>query len=224
MGTTKPATEKAPAAAEAKASLKGANIYRKLQAMRVELQKKGLTKSGYNDHKKYNYFELADFLPAINELQEKYNTITLFHIDKETAGLRVLNCDDTKDEIVFTMPVAELSIAGANSIQNIGGLTTYCRRYLYMIAFEIAENDEFDRNANNEPQGEPEPPEVYYVDEIKIKVLKDTMQKKGVTEQQILERYGVANFEELTVEHFMRAMSGMEKMADVESKQVDLGL
>lgn len=186
--------------------------------MRVALQKKGLEKSGYNDHKKYKYFELSDFLPEINEIQEEYNTLTLFSVDKEKATLRVVDCDDITQELTFDIPIAELTIQGANTIQNIGGLTTYCRRYLYMIAFEIAENDEFDP-----AQQQPEPP-VLYVDDVKIKVLKQKMEKKGVSDNQILERYHVSCFEELTVVDFMKACSGLEKMPDVESKQVDLGL
>lgn len=70
----------------------------------------------------------------------------------------------------------------------------------------------------------PAEPEVFYVDAVKIKVLKDTMAKKGVTDEQILSRYKVGSFEELTVTDFMKAMSGLEKTPDVESKQVDLGL
>ena len=196
------------------------NIYQKLQEMRVDLQERGLVKSGHNDHKNYDYFELGDFLPAINEIQKKHNTISIFGITKEVAKLEVINCENLQESIEFTIPIAELSIAGANSIQNIGGLTTYTRRYLYMIAFEIAENDEFDPNTGKEPE---EPP-VMYVDEIKIKVLKERMKTKGVKENQILERYHVSSFEELTVIDFMKACSGLDKMPDVESEQVDLGL
>lgn len=199
------------------------NIYQKLQKMRVALQKKGIEKSGYNEHKKFKYFELSDFLPQINEIQEEYNTLTLFDINKERARLTIVDCETTENILEFDIPIAELTIQGANTIQNIGGLTTYCRRYLYMIAFEIAENDEFDPTTGKEPQGEPEPP-VLYVDAVKITVLKDNMQRKGVEDKQILERYGVKSFEELTVVDFMRAMSGLDKMPDVESKQVDLGL
>jgi hypothetical protein len=223
MGATKKEnTTETTKKAEPMVDVEKLNIYQKLQFMRVELQNKGLTKSGYNDHKKYAYFELADFLPAINDLQKKYGTITLFEISKEEAALTVLNCSNTKDNIQFSMPVAELSIAGANSIQNIGGLTTYCRRYLYMIAFEIAENDEFDGNANNEQP--PAEPEVFYVDAVKIKVLKDNMKKKGVTDNQVLEICKVSTFEEITVQQFMSVMKKLEKTPDVEDKQVDLGL
>jgi len=196
------------------------NIYVKLQEMRVELQGRELKKSGHNDHKNYDYFELGDFLPAINEIQKEYNTITLFDINKEKARLTLVDCGNTEQLIAFEMPIAELSIAGANSMQNIGGLTTYARRYLYMIAFEIAENDEFD-NTVHEPQPSPE---TILVDAVKIKVLKGIMEKKGVKEEQILDRYKVGSFEELTVMDFMKACNGLEKMPDVESKQVDLGL
>lgn len=67
-------------------------------------------------------------------------------------------------------------------------------------------------------------PPVEYVDELKIKVLKERMAKKGVNDQQILDRYKINSFEELTVLDFMKACNGLEKMPDVEGKQVDLGL
>ena len=191
------------------------NIYQKLQKMRVALQKKGLKKSGLNDHKRYEYFELADFLPYINEIQEEYNTITLFELREKEAVLKLVDCDKEDSKLEFALPTAELTIAGANTIQNIGGLTTYCRRYLYMIAFEIAENDEFDVP----PPKEPEQP-VYYVDEVKVKVLRDKMQKKGVTDEQVLERYSANSIEELTVLDFMKACSGLDKMPDVEQVNI----
>lgn len=196
------------------------NIYQKLQKMRVELQNKGLVKSGRNDYSKYDYFELSDFLPHINEIQEKQNTVSLFEINSECATLNIVDCDDVEQKIKFSIPIAELALKGANAIQNVGGLTTYCRRYLYMIAFEIAENEEFDANKTNEPQQQ----EIVYVDEVKIKVLKGRMAKKGVSEQQIFDRYKVNSLEELTVVDFMKACNGLDKMPDNEEQSVDLGL
>lgn len=66
--------------------------------------------------------------------------------------------------------------------------------------------------------------QVVYVDEVKVKVLKQRMAAKGVNDRQILERYKVGSLEELTVADFARACSALEKMPDLESKQVDLGL
>jgi hypothetical protein len=196
------------------------NIYQKLQKMRVELQNKGLTKSGKNTYNNYEYFELSDFLPHINQIQQVNNTVSIFDISAERATLSIINCDDTAQIINFSIPIAELALKGANAIQNMGGLTTYCRRYLYMIAFEIAENEEFDLNKNNDPKE----PEIFYVDDIKIKILKEKMAEKGVEDITILECYKVSSFEELTVEQFMAAMKRLEITPVKENKQVDLGL
>ena len=201
-------------------SEKKINIYQKLQQMRVELQKKGLVKSGVNTYSKYEYFELSDFLPHINEIQEQFNTVSLFEIDKEFAVLAIVDCDEPDQKIKFNIPIAELTLKGANAIQNIGGLTTYCRRYLYMIAFEIAENEEFDRNESNEAEQQQE----IYVDAVKIKVLKERMAKKGVEESKILERYNISNFEEMTVMDFMKACAALDKTPDKEEKKVNLDL
>lgn len=65
-------------------------------------------------------------------------------------------------------------------------------------------------------------PTVIYVDEVKVKVLKDKMAKKGVKDTQILERYNASSFEELTVIDFMKACSGLDKMPDVEKEKVDI--
>lgn len=70
----------------------------------------------------------------------------------------------------------------------------------------------------------PAEPEVFYVDDVKIKVLKDNMKKKGVTDNQVLDICKVSTFEEITVQQFMSVMKKLEKTPDVEDKQVDLGL
>ena len=59
------------------------NLYQKLQKVRVELQNSKLKKSGKNTFSKYEYFELGDFLPKVNELCEKYNLSTIFQFTKE---------------------------------------------------------------------------------------------------------------------------------------------
>lgn len=65
-------------------------------------------------------------------------------------------------------------------------------------------------------------PEVYYVDAVKVKVLKEKMDKKGVTEHQIFKRYKVNAFEEMTVQQFVNAMNGLDKTPDKEKPQVDI--
>lgn len=126
------------------------NIYMKLAQMRVELQKMNIKKSGHNDYSNYDYYELADILPPINDLQEKYKTCSFISFTNDIATLRIVNAENPEEVETFTSPMAELSLKAANAVQNLGGVETYQRRYLYMAAFEIVENDYFDATQGKE--------------------------------------------------------------------------
>lgn len=128
------------------------NIYQKIAKVRVDLQNLNLKKSGNNTFSHYQYFELGDFLPAINELCLKNDLITAFSIihDKgtEKAILTLYNASEPTEKLCFVSPTAEVEIGrkkdgtgGAEPIQNLGGKTTYLRRYLLMTAFEMVESD-----------------------------------------------------------------------------------
>lgn len=130
------------------------NIYEKLQSMRVELQKKKIQKSGRNKFAGYDYFELSDILPHINQLQEKHKTCSFITFDREIAKLTILNSEKVDEKIEFTIPMATLSLKGANEVQNLGGCQTYSRRYLYLNAFEIVEHDYFDAIQGKETESE----------------------------------------------------------------------
>lgn len=198
------------------------NIYKKLAEMRVELQKCEIKKSGYNEYGKYNYYEMADFLPYINEIAKNHNVFNLYELQAEKAILKVMDLEEDGCSIEFSIPIAEIAIKGANSMQNIGGVTTYTRRYLYMIAYEIAENDTFDAQVA-EPEPEMDPNKIL-VNETHVTTLKATMEKKGVTESKILERVGKEKLEDMTMLDFMKSMEGLKKTPDMQEQKVDLGL
>lgn len=120
------------------------NIYEKLQEMRVKLQQMNIKKSGKNKFAGYEYYELGDILPPINELQAKYKTCSFINFDSEKATLTIINTEKTEEKIEFTCPMTSISLKGAHDVQNMGALQTYNRRYLYMNCFEIVENDHFD--------------------------------------------------------------------------------
>ena len=44
------------------------NIYEKMQKAKVDLQKEDLKKTGENKFSNYKYYELGDFMPAINKI------------------------------------------------------------------------------------------------------------------------------------------------------------
>ena len=203
--------------------MENVNLYSKLMNMRVELQKKGIEKTGENKFSKFKYFELDDFLPQCNEIALAHKAVFLYQLNKEDATLTLINCENIEEKIIFSLPLAELTIQGANGIQNIGGLATYTRRYLYMIAFEISEKDEFDPNiqAPDNKQNTSEADHQRQVDNIskqkvsqaKVNVIIKEMEKVGVSTDQICDRYNLETLKDITEELFPRIMDALKVTA-----------
>lgn len=120
------------------------NIYYKIQSVRCALQDLNLKKSGNNKFAGYKYYELADFLPAVNQLLLDYKLMAQVSFTPEVATMTVINAENPAEQVIFTSPMAEANLKGAHAIQNLGAVETYQRRYLYMSAFEIVENDGLD--------------------------------------------------------------------------------
>ena len=152
-------------------------LYGKLKQIKVELRKVINTKSGYNTHSKFKYYQLEDFLPQILEAFSRYNIYNEYSIDTdleiveertdfdeetnktyktvtkrpvEYAYLYLKNLDNEDDEMVYRLKTAEASVYGAAAIQNLGAKITYMKRYVYMSLLDIVEPDAVD----SAPQGE----------------------------------------------------------------------
>lgn len=123
------------------------NVFEKLQTARVELQQRKLKKSGKNKYSGFEYFELSDFLPAINEIFLGQKLCSNFSIEEGVARLEIINAEKIDENTTFIMPTAELELKGCTAIQALGGVNTYCKRYLYLNALEIVENDLLDPQA-----------------------------------------------------------------------------
>lgn len=119
------------------------SVHKKLMEARVKLQGTELKKSGLNKFAGYSYFELGDFLPAIQSI---FNQIGLSGVVSFTTEYASLTITDVEDGtcIVITSPMAEANLKGAHPIQNMGAVETYQRRYLWMTAMEIVEHDVLD--------------------------------------------------------------------------------
>ena len=147
--TKKTTTPAAPAAPK--------NIYAKLLDARLKFLDKGIKKSGVNMSLEYNYFELADIVPVALPIFKEVGLLPLFNCDRETAILMIVDIDDPASEITFSMPYNQLEgNRGTNSMQALGASQTYLRRYLYMAALDIIENDQIDNKAG-EKEPEPKP-------------------------------------------------------------------
>lgn len=123
------------------------NIYEKLQTARVTLQNKKLKKTGKNKFSGFTYFELADFMPAINQIFLDLKICSNFSIKDKTAVLEIINSETPEEKSIFMMPTCDLELKGCTAIQALGGVNTYCRRYLYLNALEIVESDLLDIHA-----------------------------------------------------------------------------
>ena len=126
---------------------KNGNIYQKLSAVRVIMQGRLSRKSGVNPEAGFTYFELRDFIPESNRLFNEAGMLPVFRMRRAENGffeasLEIINTEKTEESISFTLPVV---IGNGIGMQAIGASDTYARRYLYMNALEITENDQIDK-------------------------------------------------------------------------------
>jgi hypothetical protein len=134
-----------------------ANVFAKLQEARIKLQATKLSKSGKNKFAGYEYFELADFLPAIQSICHEVGLCGVVRFSDKDASLTIY---DTESEglVVFTSPMSTAQLKGCHEVQNLGAVQTYLRRYLWTTAFEIVEHDALDATMDGKPVDKPAKP------------------------------------------------------------------
>ena len=149
------------------------NVFKKLGDVRVKLQTKDIKKSGENKFAKFKYYELADFLPVVNQLFHDIGLLSVFNLTSEKATLTIYDTE-TKDTITFESHVTEAQLGGnnANPIQKLGATHTYMKRYLFLNALEIVEADQVDAQP-------PQPEKIDHVAQLKESTLKRLGNEKG---------------------------------------------
>ncbi|MCL2845529.1 MAG: ERF family protein [Chitinivibrionia bacterium] len=128
------------------------SVYKKLSAVKAELAKTDLKKSGKNKFANFDYFELSDFLPKVVELCDKHGICTNFFIEGNIAVLDIYDSENVEIHANFSCPFVNADIKGAVAIQQLGGAITYLRRYLYMMAFDIVDNDVVDSQESHKKE------------------------------------------------------------------------
>jgi hypothetical protein len=182
------------------------NIYQKLQKCRVELQRAIIKMSGKNTFSNYEYFELSDFLPQINEIADKHNIATIFQYTNEEATLIIVNTENIEEKLTWSTPVEVTQLKGCNTMQNIGGTQTFARRYLYTMAFEISEPDIL----NNGEKDEEAELKRKKIDPIKVKIIKDLLKETGADEAGFLKYYKIKSVEDITNGNFNICLRALE--------------
>lgn len=129
-------------------------LYKAIMTIRVELQKKNLRKSGKNSFAGFDYFELADFMPTLNELMLEHGVGDNFSITDEMVTLTLTNGEE---HTVYSLPFKQFETPKNKNnqkqmqdIQYFGALDTYYKRYIYMNAFGITDGDVIDAMNNKE--------------------------------------------------------------------------
>jgi hypothetical protein len=117
-------------------------VYKKLQKARVLLNASSIKKSGKNKFAGYDYFELGDFLPTVNEIFDSVGLCGVVNFG-EQATLTVYDTDGD-GQVTFSSPLVFAENAKGQAIQSLGSTHTYFRRYLWLLALELTEHDSID--------------------------------------------------------------------------------
>lgn len=155
---------------ETKEEVKIKNLNESIISIRVKLQNSKLKKSGKNKFAGFDYFELKDFLPKLNELMLEEGVNDLFTIDEEQVTLTLIKGEERQ---TYKMPFTRfdtpltfkkdkagnfikdkndewLQVPSMQDIQYLGALNTYYKRYLYLNAFGITDGEVIDNMDNEE--------------------------------------------------------------------------
>lgn len=108
-----------------------------------------VVKAGRNDFTKSGYFQPDDILRAINPLLQEHKLIAVFNMEYDKLSemykghLQISDFDAHSDSLgevnyKFDIPMQDLKAVGR--AQSAGATQTYCKRYMFMNAFNLADN------------------------------------------------------------------------------------
>lgn len=118
------------------------NIYQKLAEARNMLRLKNIKPTGKNQGK-FVYYELEDILPAVTEICAQVGILPVMNYYSDKAVLTIYDTESDRT-ISLESPMSTAKLANCHEVQNLGAVQTYEKRYLYMHAFDVAENDVLD--------------------------------------------------------------------------------
>ena len=126
----------------------------------------------------------------------------------------VIDSDNPEDKRYWDTPVKIPTLKGCSEIQAIGGSQTFARRYLYNMAFEIAENDVIDSGTIDEDAEEGK----RKISKASVLTINKLLDETGTDKNKFLSWVGVKKVDDITNE----ALSTCLKMLDKKKKDIDL--
>ena len=194
-------------------------------SIRVKLQNAKLKKSGKNKFAGFDYFELADFLPKLNELMLEEGVNDRFYIKNNYAILELQKGEEintyTIPFILFETPLTYkkdkdgnfvknkegdyIQVPSMQDIQYLGALNTYYKRYLYLNAFGITDGEVIDSMNNEEMVSEQKEERKATAGQVAVlNKLSDEDKAK------VYAKYGVKAIEELTLKQASELISKLK--------------
>lgn len=191
--------------------------------IRVKLQNSKLKKSGKNKFAGFDYFELSDFLPRLNELMQEEGMNDRFSIINNndgtmTASLVLIKGSETQAYIMpfvmFDTPInlkehkdtGEIrEVKSMQDIQYLGALNTYYKRYLYLNAFGITDGEVIDSMDNDNLKNPGTTEKKATAGQLAVlNKLSDEGKSK------VYEKYGVSSLQELTIKQASELISNLK--------------
>ena len=115
------------------------SIHQKLAEVHMKLMGMKINKSGYNNHKRFAYYELEDIMgPVTKECYEQGLTLEFAYCE-DVAILKIVDWENPKEYIPFRVKMPEVITPEKNPnnqiIQTVGANISYLQRYLLKLAF-----------------------------------------------------------------------------------------
>ena len=197
------------------------NVLKKLIDSRVALQHKSLNKSGHNKFAGYKYFELADFLPTVQQIFQEKGLVDVISFTETLATMIVFDTEDGSS-VSFTSPMGSANLKGCHEVQNVGAVESYQRRYLYTTALAIVENDVLDAVTGDDAKPKEEKPKAILIGQNPEVFAKERPQGR-TAEQLLLVDKLIEWAEASTTEAELKSVwkANQSKIEDIKSSDAD---
>lgn len=198
------------------------NVYQKLQKVQNEMK---APKNLYNEYGKYKYRNCESILEEFKKFGEKYGLLLKIEDDvKEVSGrfyfvakATLINLDNTSEIITNTSMARESQEKkGMDESQISGTASSYARKYCLNGLFLLDDTKDAD-SGTDVPVRDISKPKANPKNKENIEKIKKELQRTGVKEHQILEKFSVKSFDSMTDIQFKEAIAKLEAMKDKAS-------
>lgn len=214
------------------------NLNESIIKIRVDLQNSKIKKSGKNKFANFDYFELSDFLPRLNELMLREGINDNFKITNEIATLVLIKGEEKQEYtipfVIFDTPLTYkkdkngnylkdkngeyIQVPSMQDIQYLGALNTYYKRYLYLNAFGVTDGEIIDSMDNNELKNISKESEELQL--IYIAKMNDLVNETNSDYEEIFKYFGVKSTNDMDLNQLKQAVAILEKKKSKNKEEV----